>query len=93
MQGSLLIDLWRRALETALMVGGPFLVVSLAVGLLISILQAATQIQENVLAFVPKLLATGLLLLLGGHWLLGELVRFTESSAAAMVEVGREGRN
>lgn len=92
MEATPLIELWRRALETCATVGGPFLVTALVVGLLVSVFQAATQLQENVLTFVPKLLAVGLLLLTSGHWLLGELVRFTESSAQVMIEVGREGR-
>jgi|JI10StandDraft_1071094.scaffolds.fasta_scaffold1542866_2 flagellar biosynthetic protein FliQ len=86
------LDLWRGALLTTALVGAPFLIVTLAVGLLIGVVQAATQLQENVLVFVPKLLAVGLVLAIGGHWLLGELVRYTERSAAAMVDVARQER-
>ncbi len=87
-----LLDLWRGALVTTAMVGAPFLLVTLAVGLLVSIIQAATQLQENVLVFVPKLIAVGLVLAMGGQWLLGELTAYTEASAAAMVEVARTQR-
>lgn len=87
-----LLDLWRGALVTTAMVGAPFLLVTLAVGLLVSVIQAATQLQENVLVFVPKLVAVGVVLALGGHWLLGELTAYTEASAAAMVEVARVHR-
>ncbi|MFO0729317.1 MAG: flagellar biosynthetic protein FliQ [Myxococcota bacterium] len=87
-----LLDLWRSALWTAATVAGPFLAVSLVVGLAVAVFQAATQLQENVLSFVPKLIAVGLLMLATGHWMLGELVRYGHSAAHAMVEVGRHGR-
>lgn len=83
------LDLWREALITTATVGAPFLLVTLAVGLLVSVFQAATQLQENVLVFVPKMIAVGLILALGGHWLLAELCRYTETNAAAMVEIAR----
>lgn len=92
MNGSELLDLWRGALWTAATVAGPFLVMSLVVGLSVAIVQAATQLQENVLSFVPKLLAVGLLMLAAGHWMLGELVRYERDAARAMVQVARQGR-
>ena len=55
----------------------PILVMSLAVGLAVSLFQSVTQIQEVTLTFVPKLIGVGLVLMLGGHWMLGELVGFT----------------
>jgi flagellar biosynthetic protein FliQ len=55
----------------------PILMVSLAVGLGVSLLQSVTQIQEVTLTFVPKLVGVGLVLVLGGHWMLAELVGFT----------------
>jgi flagellar biosynthetic protein FliQ len=85
-----LLDLWRGALVVVFMVGGPFLLTALAIGLLISLLQAATQLQENVLSFVPKILGVALVLLLSGSWLLSQLTRYVEQSAAAIVEVGRQ---
>jgi flagellar biosynthesis protein FliQ len=61
---------------TALIIGGPILLGTLIVGLLISVFQVATQIQEITLSYVPKLLvAAGLLILLGG-WMLGRLDQF-----------------
>lgn len=55
----------------------PILVVSLAIGLLVSLFQSVTQIQEITLTFVPKLIGVGLVLMLSGHWMLGELIGFT----------------
>lgn len=66
-----------EALALTLLLSLPALLVSLAVGLLVSVFQAATQIQEQTLSFVPKLLAVGLVLTMVGPGLGGELVRFT----------------
>ena len=55
----------------------PVLIMSLAVGLLVSLFQSVTQIQEVTLTFVPKLIGVGLVLMLSGHWMLGELIGFT----------------
>lgn len=55
----------------------PILVISLAIGLLVSLFQSVTQIQEITLTFVPKLIGVGLVLMLSGHWMLGELIGFT----------------
>jgi flagellar biosynthetic protein FliQ len=67
----------QRALYTTLMVGGPIVAVTMAVGLTISVLQAATQINEATLTFVPKLLVVALVLLLLGPSMLGQLTDFT----------------
>ena len=82
-------DLWRAALTTAVSVGAPFVVTALAVGLVMSIVQAATQLQENVLTFVPKVAALAALLTLAGPWSLQQLVAYTERAAATVVELGR----
>lgn len=55
----------------------PILIVSLAVGFAISLLQSMTQIQEITLTFVPKLIGVGLVIAIGGNWMLAELVAFT----------------
>jgi flagellar biosynthetic protein FliQ len=55
----------------------PILLVSLGVGLAVSLFQSVTQIQEATLAFVPKLIGVALVLAVGGHWMLAELVGFT----------------
>lgn len=71
------VDLARRAMLMALALGGPLLLVALVVGLIISVLQAVTQVQEQTLAFVPKLVAVGLVFLIGLPWMLQLAVNFT----------------
>ena len=63
----------RQALETMLLVSRPVLLVSLAVGLVVSIFQSVTQIQEMTIAFVPKIVLTFLSLMIFGTWMLGRL--------------------
>ena len=59
------------------MIAAPVLIVSLVVGLLISVFQATTQIQEQTLTFVPKLIAILLVVAIGGSWMLHTLISFT----------------
>ena len=70
------MNIGRSAMETILMVAGPLLLVALVVGLVISIFQAATQINEATLSFIPKLLGIMLTLLLAGPWMLSVLVDY-----------------
>lgn len=78
MSENLVIGIIRDAMQTGIMVSAPILGVSLVVGLIISIFQATTQIQEQTLTFVPKLIAGALIGLLTGSWMLHQLVNFTE---------------
>jgi flagellar biosynthetic protein FliQ len=57
----------------------PLLLVGLVVGLVVSIFQAVTQIQEMTLTFIPKILALGLVLMIAGPWMLGQLLTYTEN--------------
>ena len=77
MSDGLIVDLARNAILMALMLAGPMLLVALAVGLLVSILQSVTQIQEQTLAFVPKLAAVALVFLIGLPWMMQMAVRYT----------------
>lgn len=72
-----LSELATDALMLTLKVAMPFLLAGLVVGLLISIFQAATQIQEVTLSFIPKILVTGVVLAVGGPWMLSQLVGYT----------------
>jgi flagellar biosynthetic protein FliQ len=65
-----IIDVLLAAFTVALKLAAPLLLVSLGVGLIISIIQAATQIHEQTLTFVPKLIVIGLLLILLGPWMM-----------------------
>ena len=62
MSQAVVLDIMKDALTTIIMIAGPILIVALLVGLLISVLQATTQIQEQTLTFVPKILAVFLAL-------------------------------
>ncbi len=76
MTPDLAFGLSREMLWVAARVAGPIIVTSMAVGLVISIFQVVTQIQEMTLTFIPKLFAIFLLLLLAGPWMLATLVEF-----------------
>nr|HEX4316679.1 flagellar biosynthetic protein FliQ [Kofleriaceae bacterium] len=80
MSSDSLIDLWRHALTIVGAVAAPFLVATLAVGLAVAIIQTATQLQESVLTFVPKLGATLLVIALAGHWMLDKLGGYMSQS-------------
>lgn len=67
----------RYALELALMLAAPLLLTALAVGLLVGVFQAATQINEMTLSFIPKLLAMAAVLVITGPWMLNTLVEYT----------------
>jgi flagellar biosynthetic protein FliQ len=71
------IQLTMSAIELALKVALPLLLVGLAVGLVISVFQAITQIQEQTLTFIPKILATIAVLVIGGPWMLDQLLQYT----------------
>jgi flagellar biosynthetic protein FliQ len=77
MSHALVVDLARNAIMLALLIAGPMLVVALLVGLAVSILQAVTQIQEQTLAFVPKLVGVSAVFLLALPWILQLLVKYT----------------
>ena len=79
MDTAMVIDLGRQALWTSMLVCAPLLVVALAVGLIIGIIQAATSINESTLSFIPKLVALALALLAFGSWQLVTLSDFTRS--------------
>src|SRR6266550_8921956 len=77
MSHALVVDLARNAIILALLIGAPMLIVALLVGLTVSILQAVTQIQEQTLAFVPKLVGVSVIFLLALPWVLQLLVKYT----------------
>ncbi len=86
MTGDQVLDLWRTALSVIVEVSAPFLVTALAVGLAVSIVQTATQLQESTLSFVPKLGAAIVVVALSGHWCLDRLGRFTTEAFTAHVD-------
>jgi flagellar biosynthetic protein FliQ len=68
-----------RALEMTLLLAAPMLLVALAVGLLVGIFQAATQINEMTLSFIPKLIGMAAVLVIAGPWMLKELISYTRT--------------
>lgn len=75
-------DVTEIATETMMVaakIAAPILLTALLVGFLISLFQAATQIQEATLSFVPKMIAVAIALLVTGNWVLGEMVDFTQN--------------
>ncbi len=77
MSQEFIIYLGREAVYTILLLAGPLLGASLLVGLLVSIFQATTQIQEQTLTFVPKIVVVFLSLIIFGPWMLNLLIAFT----------------
>jgi flagellar biosynthetic protein FliQ len=73
------VDIGTEALIVAAKLSGPFLLVVLAIGLIVGILQSVTQIQEQTLAFVPKLIGAALVIAISGTWMLDQIVTFGQS--------------
>ncbi len=71
------IDLGRQAVMLMLLLATPLLLAALIVGLIVSVLQAATQIQELTLSFVPKIVAVLVAAIIFGPWILGRLIEFS----------------
>lgn len=73
----MIITLGQNALKTTALLAGPLLLGALVTGLLISIFQAITQINEATLTFIPKMLVTAAIIILAGPWMLEVLTHFT----------------
>ena len=73
-----------QSMLLAMKLAAPILLVSLAIGFAISLMQSVTQIQEVTLSFVPKLLGVAIVILVSGHWMLGEVVDFTRQLFEAL---------
>ncbi|MCW5939348.1 MAG: flagellar biosynthetic protein FliQ [Fimbriimonadaceae bacterium] len=82
------MELARQGMTVAMMVTMPILAVALFTGLLVSVLQAVTQIQEMTLTFVPKIIGAGIVLVGMGGWMLTTIVRFV---AVCFEHAGRVG--
>lgn len=76
MSENIIIDIAREALFLVIKVSAPVLLISLVVGLIVSILQTVTSIQEQTLTFVPKLISILLTLMLFGNWMLNSVKEF-----------------
>ncbi len=77
-------DIAAQTMMMAAKVAAPILLTALLVGFLISLFQAATQIQEPTLSFVPKMIAVAIALLVTGNWVLNQMITFTQSLFAEL---------
>jgi flagellar biosynthetic protein FliQ len=78
------INLALDAMSVSMRVGMPMLLAGLAVGLAVSIFQAVTQIQEQTLAFIPKVVAMAVVVVIGGPWMLGQVIAYTQELYSAI---------
>lgn len=76
MTPEMVMTIGQQAMQVTLLISAPVLGVGLAVGLLVSVFQAATQINEMTLSFIPKLFAMFITLVLAGPWMIGTLLDF-----------------
>ena len=83
------IHIGRKAVETILLTSAPMLLAAMVIGLLISIFQAATQINEQTMTFIPKIVAVFLTLLIFGPWIIELLITFTTGIITQIATVGR----
>lgn len=81
------VELSTQALELALRVALPLLLVGLVVGVAVSIFQAVTQIQEQTLSFIPKILALAGVLIVAGPWMLNQLLSYTTDLWASIPQL------
>jgi flagellar biosynthetic protein FliQ len=77
MDQNTVVNLASQAMTVALKIGGPMLIVGLVIGLVVSIFQAVTSIQEATLTFIPKIIGIGLLIVILGPWMLQQIVSYT----------------
>jgi flagellar biosynthesis protein FliQ len=78
MNQDVVVNLAMQAMQLSLKIGGPLLIVALVVGLVVSVFQAVTQIQEQTLSFIPKIVATAVVIIVAGPWMLGQLLVYTQ---------------
>jgi len=78
MSPELILSMGQRMLEMAFILAAPVLIATFLVGLIVSILQSATQIQEMTLSYIPKLIAAYVTILVLGAWMLNKLLDFTK---------------
>jgi flagellar biosynthetic protein FliQ len=78
------VNLASQAMSLALKVGAPLLLAALVVGVIVSVFQAVTQIQEQSLSLIPKIAAVAVVLVVLGPWMLGQLVSYTTALYTAI---------
>jgi flagellar biosynthetic protein FliQ len=81
------IDVLRQLVTTSLLLVSPILIGALVIGLLVSLLQSVTSIQEQTLSFVPKLLGVALVVVIGAPWMLRVMMQFTTTFIMRLPEM------
>jgi flagellar biosynthetic protein FliQ len=84
-----LLEVTRNAVMTMLLVSAPLLVCILVVGLVVSVFQAVTQVNEQTLVFVPKMIVAFVVLLVAGPWMANQMLRFTVDMFTLMPSLTR----
>ena len=82
------VDLTRKAIETTLLLSAPMLLAALVVGLLVSVFQAATQINEQTMTFIPKIVVVFATMLLFAPWLINVMLAFTHEVFSGISQIG-----
>lgn len=83
------LDLLTSMLWSAALIAGPVMLATLLVGLLISVFQVATQIQEITLSYVPKIITAGVMVIILGPWMVAQLIGFSTDLYLLIPEFGR----
>ena len=83
------INIGRQAIETTLMVAAPMLIAALVIGLIISIFQAATQIQEQTMTFIPKIVGVFVTMLIFAPWILQKVTAFIRMIFEQLPNIGQ----
>lgn len=86
----IILQLGQDALKTMAILSAPLLLSTLVIGLVISIFQALTQINENTLTFVPKMIVIGIVILLAGPWMMDVMKSYTTNLFESMATIVRE---
>ncbi|XVJ52281.1 MAG: flagellar biosynthetic protein FliQ [Vampirovibrio sp.] len=89
MNEALFLDLLKETLWITMVVAAPLLITGLVVGTLVSLLQTVTQLQESTLTFVPKLLISGVVLVVMAPWMLQQLLGHTQKMFTFMLELAK----
>ena len=91
MNEDVVINVGMQAMQLAFKIAMPLLLVGLVIGLVVSVFQAVTQIQEQTLTFIPKIVGMGVVLVVAGPWMLSEVVTYTQqlyTSIPTMIDGG-----
>jgi flagellar biosynthetic protein FliQ len=91
MTDSAVLDIVLQVMIISAKLSAPLLITALAIGFAVSLFQSVTHIQEATLSFVPKAVGVGVVLLITGHWMLGELTSFTTELFARIPDLLSQG--